>query len=168
MKREQTFVKAKRHRLRGLARFGVDLASIEVSTDNTAASRRRGRGSRNLELMLKKLFLLILIPVVLTVRDERGDAQESPNSHVVVHMVQLNEAVSDKKGKYITGLQPKDYAIVEDGIVEKAATFSEGDEPARSLSEFAEQDSSAAPAGELALRSSEGISAQTPGSLVRG
>jgi VWFA-related protein len=118
--------------------------------------------------MLKKLFLLILIPVVLTVRDERGDAQESPNFHVVVNMVQLNVAVTDKKGKYITGLQPKDFAIVEDGIVEKAATFAEGDEPARSLSEFAEQDSSAAPAGELALRSSDGISPQTLGSLVSG
>ena len=55
-------------------------------------------------------------------------------------MVQLNVAVTDKKGNYITGLRPKDFAIAEDGIVEKVATFAEGNEPARSLSEFAEHD----------------------------
>ena len=56
-------------------------------------------------------------------------------------MVQLNVAVTDKKGNYITGLRPKDFAIVEDGILEKSATFAEGNEPARSLSELADQDS---------------------------
>ena len=119
--------------------------------------------------MLRKLFLLILIPLVFILRDESGiEAQESPNFHVVVNMVQLNVAVTDKKGNYITGLGPKDFAIVEDGIVEKAATFAEGDEPARSLGEFAEQDSSAAPSGELAKPSSDGASSQTFASLVSG
>ena len=61
-------------------------------------------------------------------------------------MVQLNVAVTDKKGNYITGLKPQDFAISEDGIVEKAATFGEGNEPVRSLSEVADQDAPAAPA----------------------
>ncbi|MGA7504692.1 MAG: VWA domain-containing protein [Candidatus Sulfotelmatobacter sp.] len=56
--------------------------------------------------------------------------------HVVVNMVQLNVAVTDKKGDYVTGLRPEDFAITEDGITEKLATFAEGDMPARDLSAY--------------------------------
>src|ERR1700731_3817097 len=119
--------------------------------------------------MRRKSFLLSLVFLGLMLRDEIGiEAQESPNFHVVVNMVQLNIAVTDKKGNYITGLRPQDFAIIEDGIVEKAATFAEGDEPARSLSDFAEQGSPAAPAGNLAIRSSDGASAQNFASLISG
>jgi len=55
---------------------------------------------------------------------------------VVVNMVQLNVAVTDKNGRYITGLRPEDFVISEDGINEKIATFAEGDEPTRSLLEI--------------------------------
>ena len=41
-----------------------------------------------------------------------------------------------KTGNYITGLKPSDFAIVEDGIVEKTATFAEGNGPARRLNEL--------------------------------
>jgi len=79
--------------------------------------------------MVRQLFLLILIPLGLILGINSGiQAQESPDLHVVVNMVQLNVAVTDKNGNYITGLRPKDFAIVEDGIVEKAATFAEGDD----------------------------------------
>lgn len=64
-------------------------------------------------------------------------AQSDPNIHVVVNMVQLNVAVTDKKGNYVTDLTPKDFAILEDGISEKAATFAEGNGPTRRLDEFA-------------------------------
>ena len=96
------------------------------------------------------------------------EAQESPDFHVVVNMVQLNVAVTDKNGRYITGLRPKDFAISEDGILEKTATFAEGNEPARSLRELAEQDSSAS-SGDLDDRSTDGAStfdAQVRGSNV--
>ncbi|MGC1448929.1 MAG: VWA domain-containing protein [Candidatus Sulfotelmatobacter sp.] len=119
--------------------------------------------------MLRKLFLLLLIPLGFVPRVETGmEAQESPNLHVVVNMVQLNVAVTDKKGNYITGLRPKDFVIAEDGIEEKAATFAEGNEPARSLSEFSEQDSSASPSGDLAKPSSDGASLQNFDALVNG
>ena len=65
-------------------------------------------------------------------------AQSSPDIHVTVNMVQLNVAVTDKKGNYITGLNPKDFAIYEDGILEKPATFAEGNEPARNLGDLAD------------------------------
>ncbi len=119
--------------------------------------------------MVRKLFLLILIPLGLLLGDETGiQAQNNPDFHVVVNMVQLNVAVTDKNGNYITGLRPQDFAIVEDGISEKMATFAEGNGPARSLSEFAEPDSSGATSGDVAKRPSDGISPQTLASLVSG
>jgi Ca-activated chloride channel homolog len=45
---------------------------------------------------------------------------------VNVDMVQLNVAVIDRKGNYVTGLRPSDFAIVEDTIPQKLATFEEG------------------------------------------
>jgi VWFA-related protein len=122
--------------------------------------------------MVRKLFPLILVALGFMLSDETAiQAQENPNFQVVVNMVQLNVAVTDKKGNYVTGLRPKDFAIVEDGIVEKTATFAEGDEPTRSLNEFAEPGSPAAPAGDLAKHSSDGsdgASSQTFAALVSG
>src|SRR4029077_5722033 len=83
------------------------------------------------------------------------EAQESPDLHVVVNMVQLNVAVTDKNGNYVTGLRPKDFAIIEDGITEKAATFAEGDNPANILSESPEAKRSS-PSSNLTIRSSAG------------
>jgi Ca-activated chloride channel homolog len=64
-------------------------------------------------------------------------AQGPVNSriHVVVDLVQLNVAVTDSRGNYVTGLQPGDFAVVEDGIPQKIATFAEGNEPTRRLAE---------------------------------
>jgi Ca-activated chloride channel homolog len=97
--------------------------------------------------MVRKLFPLILISLGLVLGDATNiEAQESPDFHVVVNMVQLNVAVTDKNGKYVTGLRPQDFAISEDGILEKTATFAEGNEPARSLRELAGQDAPGDPA----------------------
>src|SRR5579872_7610282 len=88
--------------------------------------------------MVRKIFLLTLIPAIVFFGNESAvEAQESPDLHVVVNLVQLNVAVTDKNGNYITGLRPQDFAITEDGISEKASTFAEGNEPARSLAEIA-------------------------------
>jgi len=119
--------------------------------------------------MARKFFLLTLILLGLFHRDNSAvQAQESPDLHVVVNMVQLNVAVTDKSGNYITGLRPKDFAIVEDGILEKAATFAEGNEPARSLSEFAEKGAAAIPPGDLGRGSSDGGLPETFDSLISG
>jgi len=57
--------------------------------------------------------------------------REQSEIHVVVNMVQVNIAVTDNKGNYVTGLRPEDFLITEDAIPEKIATFEEGNEPAR-------------------------------------
>jgi Ca-activated chloride channel homolog len=61
-------------------------------------------------------------------------AQDSQlHIRVKVELVQLNVAVMDHKGNYVSGLQPSDFVVMEDGIPQKVATFGEGNEPTRSL-----------------------------------
>ena len=57
----------------------------------------------------------------------RPSAQdETSRFRVNVVLVQLNVAVTDSKGSYITGLRPEDFVVTEDNIPEKIATFEEG------------------------------------------
>lgn len=91
--------------------------------------------------MLRKLVGLFVVVLGLLAGSQTGvKAQDSGSAdlHVVVNMVQLNVAVTDKNGNYLTGLKPQDFTITEDGITEKLATFAEGYEPARSLIESAD------------------------------
>ncbi|HEY8996753.1 MAG TPA: VWA domain-containing protein, partial [Edaphobacter sp.] len=60
-------------------------------------------------------------------------AQDDSRITVNVVLVQLNVAVTDRKGNYVTGLKPEDFAITEDKIPEKIATFEEGNEPTTRL-----------------------------------
>jgi len=76
--------------------------------------------------MVRKSLLSLYLVGLFISYGTRIEAQESPDLHVVVNLVQLNVAVTDKSGNYITGLRPKDFAIAEDGIQEKVATFAEG------------------------------------------
>jgi VWFA-related protein len=56
--------------------------------------------------------------------------QERPIFRVKVDMVVLSFTVTDSKQRYINGLKPGDFRILEDGIVQKMATFAEGNRPA--------------------------------------
>jgi VWFA-related protein len=57
----------------------------------------------------------------------RPSAQnDSSNFHVNVVLVQLNVAVTDRKGNYVPGLRPQDFTVTEDRIPQKIATFEEG------------------------------------------
>jgi len=119
--------------------------------------------------MMRKLLLLTLIALGLLLASKpAGNAQDSPDLRVVVNMVQLNVAVTDKNGNYVTGLRPQDFAIAEDGILEKTATFAEGNEPARSLSELAEQGPSAPAAGDPEKPSSDGALSQSFAAQISG
>lgn len=57
-------------------------------------------------------------------------AQDDPtNLRVNVVLVQLNVAVTDNKGNYVTGLRPEDFEITEDKISQKISTFEESTAP---------------------------------------
>ena len=84
-----------------------------------------------------------------------GLAQEKPGTvfRVKVDMVVLTFTVTDSKGRYINGLKPADFRILEDGIPQKIATFAEGSKPAVQVLEdgstkplLAEQKKEAGPA----------------------
>jgi Ca-activated chloride channel homolog len=86
--------------------------------------------------MLKRFLVLLgLFVEFLVLSGTSAVAQEvtAPRINVKVDLVQLNVAVTDNKGNYITGLLPQDFVITEDGISENIALFGEGDESARAL-----------------------------------
>lgn len=78
----------------------------------------------------------------------RPAAQDSTTRlHLNVDLVQLNVAVIDKKGDYVTGLRPDDFKITEDKIPEKIASFEEGNQFVRDLgSDSEDQGKAVAPA----------------------
>jgi len=57
------------------------------------------------------------------------DTQRPTVFKVKVDMVVLSFTVTDSKGKYINGLKPSDFRIMEDGILQKMNTFAEGAKP---------------------------------------
>jgi VWFA-related protein len=65
------------------------------------------------------IFLLVMLAV----------AQDRPTFRVKVDLVVLSFTITDNKGHYINGLQPKDFRISEDGIPQKLSSFAEGNKP---------------------------------------
>jgi VWFA-related protein len=124
--------------------------------------------------MTKNYFLLLVVALTLfSSPGTRMVAQESaPNIRVVVDMVQLNVAVTDNKGNYITGLRPSDFVIVEDNIPQKLATFGEGNEPAYRVADTTPADGKASGRAAGQQRAAGQKSAddlpQTLGSMIAG
>ncbi|HEX5483046.1 MAG TPA: VWA domain-containing protein [Terriglobia bacterium] len=65
-----------------------------------------------------------------------GQTFEGGRIQRTVELVQLDVAVTNKKGDYVTGLRPWNFEIYEDGIPEKLATFGEENEAPRSVAAF--------------------------------
>jgi Ca-activated chloride channel family protein len=119
-------------------------------------------------LSLWLLLSFLLLPEAALLAQE-GE----PHIRVTVDLVQLNVAVTDNKGNYVTGLRPQDFAISEDRIPQTLATFGEGNEPVRRLVDIPPADDKiAAQAGNQARDSNQSGSAgdapATLGSLVAG
>lgn len=81
------------------------------------------------------LLFLLAVPSLLCGFTLWMAAQETDQGNAVIRkvvdMVQLNVAVTDAKGNYITGLRPSDFTISEDKISQTVATFEEGNEAPR-------------------------------------
>jgi len=80
---------------------------------------------------VKKYVLGLCFTLLLFGSSRIGGAQNDDASRIYVSvvLVQLNVAVTDDKGNYVTGLRPEDFQIVEDKIPEKIANFEEGNGP---------------------------------------
>ena len=75
-------------------------------------------------------------------------AQDDPmHLRVNVVLVQLNVAVTNEKGDYITGLRPEDFAVTEDKIPQKISTFEESSDPEHNSSEIARRAKEPSPQG---------------------
>ncbi len=86
--------------------------------------------------MKRYLLLLCFLAAPLS---GGGAAAQDDNSRIRVSvvLVQLNVAVTDNKGNYVSGLGPEDFAITEDKILQKTATFEEGNGPTRRVLDVA-------------------------------
>jgi Ca-activated chloride channel family protein len=72
--------------------------------------------------LLRRLALIfVLVALAL--------AQDRPTFRVKVDLVVLSFTITDNKGHYINGLQPKDFRILEDGIPQKLSSFADGNKP---------------------------------------
>jgi Ca-activated chloride channel homolog len=112
--------------------------------------------------MTKRLILggaLLLAVVILGVTRMKAQ-QDGTRFRITVDLVQLNVAVTDNKGNYVTGLKPNDFVISEDGIAEKLASFEEGSGPTRRL-DIPEE-------ARTAQAASQTDSPETLGSLLAG
>ena len=66
--------------------------------------------------------------LVVAVSGAAATPAQDRSSRIFVNvvLVQLNVAVTDRHGNYITGLRPENFDVMEDKIPEKIATFEEG------------------------------------------
>src|ERR1700744_1098874 len=95
----------------------------------TAQKRKSGHtamAKRHFALLAAALSILAAIGATAT---HLHAQQDGTRFRISVDLVQLNVAVTDNKGNYITCLTPPDFVISEDGINENLATFEEGNGP---------------------------------------
>lgn len=119
--------------------------------------------------MAKRTFIfsmavLILLSGIALWAAAGASAQDSGNNviRVVVAMVQLNVAVTDVKGNYVTNLRPSDFIISEDGISQNLASFEEGNEGPQNVS------AAGLPAPELKVESGNAPSSGGQQGSLRG
>ena len=90
--------------------------------------------------MAKRIVVVSLMCVGIFSGARVWKAAQQPKPDTVfrvdVNMVQLDVAVTDKKGAYVSGLSPWDFEIYEDGIPQKLATFGEQNEAPRRLEDY--------------------------------
>jgi VWFA-related protein len=80
-------------------------------------------------------------------------------------MVLLTVAVTDSSGNYVTGLRPGDFEIYEDSTAQQLATFAEGSEIPRKVTEFVQSQSQPRLAPPYSVKSSSRGHGGNPRSL---
>jgi len=86
------------------------------------------------------VFLCCILGFLSTFRSLAVAQEDKADIRVFVNLVQLNVAVTDNKGNYITGLRPQDFTVAEDGIKQRVATFAEGNAPAHRVGDITASD----------------------------
>jgi Ca-activated chloride channel family protein len=108
------------------------------------------------------LVLLVLLSGFIVWMSAQDREQNSNVIRVTVAMVQLNVAVTDNKGDYVTGLHPSDFVISEDGIPQTVATFEEGNEGPQNVADVPQGKGASKPGGPIANTFVEGPPSVSP------
>lgn len=79
-------------------------------------------------MMRSAIYAGICVVVLLPWAGSAGPAAQEGKSQILVNvvLVQLNVAVMDRKGNYVTGLRPENFEIREDNIPETISSLEEG------------------------------------------
>jgi VWFA-related protein len=120
--------------------------------------------------MSQRLFALLLtISALQAAWAPPAAAQDArPDDTVirrVVDMVQLNVAVTDRRGRYVTGLRPSDFVIIEDDVPQRIATFESGSAGPLNLAD-ASQENGGSASGSSGTESSAPVSSPVTGAKV--
>ncbi len=86
-------------------------------------------------LLRNTRYVALVAACLISLTGPSRSQNVGPSIRVDVDLVQLNVAVTDKNGNYVTGLHPRDFVVVEDRIPQRLATFAEGDAPVRTVTE---------------------------------
>lgn len=90
--------------------------------------------------MTKRYSRMLIAVIALIYGSGTWSSAQQAQFQVSVDLVQLNVAVTDGKGNYVTGLKPTDFQVTEDTIAEKIAFFGEGNGPQRSVADISQAD----------------------------
>jgi VWFA-related protein len=82
-----------------------------------------------MKVICQRWFLGVATGLLVAALTMLAQEVQRPVFRVRVDMVVLSFTVTDSKGRYINGLKPGDFRILEDGIVQKISTFGEGSKP---------------------------------------
>jgi len=132
--------------------------------DRSVKSARARRST----MVNRHSFFLCFLLLFSSAGTQAPAQKEEAHIHVIVDLVQLNVAVTDSKGDYITGLRPQDFLVSEDGIPQKLATFAEGNEPTRRVVDIMSPESKPAASSTDGLPTVGEAAPQTLGSLIAG
>src|SRR5918993_1299287 len=78
-----------------------------------------------------KHFPLFLLIAAVMLAAPHAQQQPSPIFKTATQVVELDVRVFDKDGRFLTGLTPADFEVIEDGAAQKVQTFFYVDDPGR-------------------------------------
>jgi len=129
-----------------------------------------GKPGKNVHLAVSRLALCLGAAAAVTgggiwlyAQDSTVATGRTPVFRSRVDLVVLSFTVTDSKGKYVNGLKPSDFRILEDGIQQKLSTFSEGNQPAMQIADNGSLKPIAPAAEPEAQQESDGAALINPG-----
>ncbi len=78
---------------------------------------------------MKNLFFIILILLISAVNFTAQDIEEEEIIEIETRLVSVPVMVSDRNGRFVSGLKERDFTIFQDGVQQEIAFFGDNTEP---------------------------------------